>query len=108
MKPIPGTLEMKEIAKRIVWFETPEESLEDPVRFMAYAMRYASYADMKAVRQHVSDEDFIEAIDNAPPGIIDNRSWAYCNAVFGRYPPPEMPQRMFDKKKIRSAFLPVE
>jgi len=25
----------------------------------------------------MSDEDFREALDKAPPGIIDPRSWAY-------------------------------
>jgi hypothetical protein len=28
----------REIAKRVIWFEPPEEALEDTVRFVAYAM----------------------------------------------------------------------
>ena len=37
-------------------------------------------ADMKLLRRYVSDEDFREALDKAPPGIIDPRSWAYWNS----------------------------
>jgi hypothetical protein len=43
----------------------------------------------------VSDDDFREALDHAPPGIIDPRSWAYWNSKMGRYPPPAAPVRRF-------------
>jgi hypothetical protein len=50
---------------------------------------------MKALRRYVSDDDFREALDEAPPGIIDLRSWAYWNSVMGRYPTPPLPRRRF-------------
>jgi hypothetical protein len=45
------------------------------------------------LRRYVSDADFREALDKAPPGIIDPRSWAYWNARMGRYPAPPLPMR---------------
>lgn len=93
MKPIPLNPETEAMARRIVWFEEPSEALDDPIRFMAYAMRHATHENMKALRRYVSDDDFREALDNAPPGIIDPCSWAYWNAVMGRFPPPAMPAR---------------
>jgi len=95
MKPIPITPETVQAASRIIWFEASEKALADPVRFMAYAMAYAMHADMKLIRRYVSDDDFREALDRAPPGIIDPRSWAYWNSKMGRYPPPPMPVRTF-------------
>lgn len=95
MKPIPLTPETAAVARRVIWFEEPEQALSDPVRFMAYAMAYATHEDMNAIRRYVTDEDFREALDNAPPGIIDGRSWAYWNSKFGRYPPPPSPERRF-------------
>lgn len=83
------------VAPRIIWFEPPERALANPVRFMAYAMRYARHEDMRVIREYVSDEDFREALDRAPPGIIDSRSWAYWNSKMGRYPPPPLPKRHF-------------
>jgi hypothetical protein len=95
MKPIPITPETLCLARNIVWFEAPEEALADPVRFMAYAMTYALPEDMRLIRRYVSDDDFREALDHAPPGIIDPRSWAYWNSKMGRYPPPPAPVRRF-------------
>ena len=95
MKPIPLDPETEAIARRIVWFEEPAEALADPIRFMAYAMASATHEDMKALRRHVSDDDFREALDKAPPGIIDQRSWAYWNSKMGRYPAPPPPKRTF-------------
>ncbi len=93
MRPIPLTKETSRIAKRIIWFEPPAAALSDPVRFLAYAMARASHRDMQVIRRYVSREDFLEALDRAPPGIIDARSWAYWNLMAGRYPPPPMPKR---------------
>jgi len=95
MKPIPLTVEIEEVARHILWFEPPSEALADPVRFMAYAMRYATHEDMQIIRRYVSDDDFREALDKAPPGIVDGRSWAYWNSKMGRDPVPPLPQRNF-------------
>ena len=95
MKPIPLTPETEAVARRVIWFEEPHEALADPIRFMAYAMTWATHADMKVLRRYVSDDDFREALDKAPPGIIDPRSWAYWNSKMGRYPAPPMPKRRF-------------
>ena len=93
MNPIPLTLEIEPVVRRIVWFESPEEALADPVRFLAYAMASATHEDMKAIRRYVDDADFLEALDKAPAGIIDRRSWAYWNSKMGRYPAPPLPER---------------
>jgi hypothetical protein len=93
MKPIPLTPETRAIARRLIWFEPPTRALADPIRFMAYAMASATHEDMKVLRRHVSEEDFREALDHAPPGIIDPRSWAYWNSRMGRYPAPPLPRR---------------
>lgn len=68
MKSIPVTPLTAEAARRIVWFEEPEKALADPVRFMAYAMTYARHKDMQIIRQYVSDDEFRQALDSAPPG----------------------------------------
>jgi hypothetical protein len=95
MKPIPLTPLTLDLARRIIWFEPPERALSDPIRFMAYAMTYARHEDMRIIRRYVSDNEMREALDRAPPGIIDPRSWAYWNSKLGRYPPPPLPVRRF-------------
>jgi hypothetical protein len=93
MKPIPLNAETEPVARRLIWFESPEEALSDPVRFMAYAIAQATHEDMTVIRRYVDDDSFVEALDKAPPGIIDRRSWAYWNSKMGRYPAPPLPAR---------------
>lgn len=92
---IPLNPETEAVARRVVRFEEATEAFEDPIRFMAYAMTHAKHEDMKTLRRYVSDDDFREALDRTPPGIIDQRSWAYWNNTIGRYPVPPMPTRAF-------------
>ncbi len=93
MKPLPVTAELEQVARRVIWFEDPAEALSDPVRFIAYAMTYAVHEDMNVIRRHVSDDELREALNNAPPGIIDPRSWNYWHLKLGQYPAPKMSAR---------------
>jgi hypothetical protein len=96
VKPIPLNDETRAIAERLVWFEPPAEALSDPIRFMAHAFARATHEDMKVLRAYLDDDDLEEALDKAPPGIIDPRSWAYWNALLGRYPAPPLPKRRLE------------
>jgi len=93
MKPLPHTPALLRAAKRIVWFKPPEATLDSPVELLAYAMRHATDEDMALLIALVGEDGLREAIDNAPPGIVDARSWAYWNAKIGRFSPPPPPQR---------------
>ena len=96
MKSIPRTPEIDALAQRMIWFESPDKALADPIRFVAYVMAHATPEDLTVVRRYLSEDDFREALDKAPHGIIDPRSWAYWNSRFGRYPAPPMPRRTFE------------
>ncbi len=93
MKTIPLTPETEALARRLVWFEEPLAALSDTVRFLAYAFARATHEDMGILRKYLDDEDFREALERAPAGIIDARSWAYWHSKFGRYPAPPLPVR---------------
>jgi hypothetical protein len=92
---LPPTPEMLAISRRIVWFEEPEVALKNPIRFVAYAMRYATHQDMKIIRRYVDDEALQNTLRDAPAGIIDPRSWAYWHVKLGIFPYPPMPERRF-------------
>jgi hypothetical protein len=94
MKALPHNADLLNLAPRVIWFEPPEQALAEPVRFLAYVMTYGTVQDIAVVRRYVELGDFREALDHAPPGIMDERSWAYWNVMTGRYPVPPMPQRM--------------
>ena len=93
MKPLPYNADLLAVAPRVLWFEAPEQALADPIRFLAYVMTYGTAEDVAVLRRYVGEDGFREAIENAPPGILDERSWAYWNIMAGRDPVPPMPVR---------------
>jgi hypothetical protein len=94
MKRLTHEVELLKLAPHVVWFEPAERALADPVRFLAYVMTYGTVEDLAVVRRYFDLKDFREALERAPPGIMDERSWAYWNIVTGRDPVPPMPQRI--------------
>ena len=61
--------ELLAVAKRIFWFGTPEEALEFPLRFLTYAMTYASEEDIEILRKYFSDAEFKAALDDPRLGF---------------------------------------
>ena len=94
MKRLPHNSDLLTVAPRVIWFEPPEQALANPIRFLAYLMTYGTLEEIAVVRRYLDPDDFQEALEHAPPGIIDERSWAYWNAMIGRYPAPPMPRRV--------------
>jgi hypothetical protein len=94
MKPLPHNADLLKLAPRVLWFEPPERALADPVRFLTYVMTYGTLEELAVIRRYVPMEGFREALEHAPPGIMDERSWAYWNVMTGRYPVPPMPRRV--------------
>jgi hypothetical protein len=90
---LPATADLIALARRVIWFEPPHKALADPVRLTAYTLTYGAHADCQTLRRHLSDDDLRAALDRAPPGIFDPRSWAYWNLCLGRYPTPPLPER---------------
>ena len=94
LKPLPHDAELLNVAKHVIWFEPPERALADPVRFLTYLMTYGTADEIEVVRRYLDLDDFRAALEQAPPGIMDERSWAYWNVMTGRDPIPPMPQRV--------------
>lgn len=93
MKAFPETPELLEVARRVVWFKPPAQALADPVHFLAHVMTWGTVEDLKALVGVVGPDEFREALDHAPPGVFDARSWAYWNLRVGREPVPPLPER---------------
>lgn len=94
MKPLPNAEDLLKVAPHVIWFEPPEQALADPIRFLAYLMTYGTPDEIAVVRRYLDLDDFREALEHAPPGIMDERSWAYWNTLCGRYPVPPRPRRV--------------
>ena len=93
MKPLPATPELLRVAQRVIWFDEPARALADPVQFLAHVMVFGTVEDLRALRGIVGKDDYRAALEHAPPGIFDARSWAYWHLVCGRRPTPPLPVR---------------
>jgi hypothetical protein len=104
MKSLPPNSDLLQVAPNVIWFEPPAKALADPVRFLAYLMTMGPWRILRSCSA-ISIDDCREALERAPPGIIDARSWACWNVMTGRYPVPPMPRRVIPSLTPCPAFV---
>ncbi len=73
--------QLRQIALRVNWFESPEELIRDKDRFLVYFMQYCLDTDITTMRRHFSNQEFRQALHRRPPGILDERSTTYWNLI---------------------------
>jgi hypothetical protein len=93
MKTLPITDELKGVAERTVWYKPPGAAIADNLNFVAHVLTYGTPEDVAILRVYLSLDDIREALDSAPAGVFDPRSWSYWNAMVGRFDAPPMPER---------------
>lgn len=93
--PPRPAMTLRDVARRVVWFDPPEQTLANPQLFLAHVMVYGTLEEVLVVKRHYTDADFENVLRNPPAGVFDARSWAYWNLVLGHRdaPFPEPSQR---------------
>jgi len=86
------TEELRDLAARLVWWQDPGISLENPDRFLAQVMTLGTWREVQMVRDIFGWDAFAAVLKKAPPGVFDARSWSYWHGFF-ELPEPEMPRR---------------
>jgi len=89
--------ELRDVARHVVWFKPPEKTLSDPDFFLAHLMTHGTYEEVKIAKRFFSREDFRHALEHAPPGVFDTRSWAYWNTILDRLPVAPLPKRNLEQ-----------
>jgi hypothetical protein len=97
MHPLPDIPELHALARRVVWFKSPRDAIAMPAHFIAHVLTYGTHEDVGVLRRFVQDDELLEALDSAPPGVFDDRSWAYWHLKLDRYPAPPLPSRTFGR-----------
>ena len=85
--------DLQTVAKRVVWFKTPDDALQDVRLFHAHVMTYGTLNDITTTLQYFSEADFEAVLNDPPPGVFDRRSWTYWNVRYHRQPVPSLPMR---------------
>ena len=82
------------VAKKVVWYDRPEETLADLPTFLSHLMVYGSPSDLAVVERYVPMEEFRRVLENAPAGVFTTESWQRWHERFGM-PTPPLPRRRF-------------
>lgn len=84
--------DLAKLAAKYVWWQAPSDTLDRRELFLCQLMTLGTEEDVNSVRRVLGDAAFVDALEHAPPGVMDAKSWNYWHLFFGRTPPP-LPQR---------------
>jgi hypothetical protein len=74
---------LKPLARKYVWWKTPDEAVSMPERVIAQVMNIGDYADVQAMATAVGDDVLRDVLSKAEAGQFDERSWAYWHYRLG-------------------------
>jgi hypothetical protein len=86
------------LAKKYLWWQTPDEAARDQQRLVAQVMNMGTFDDVRFVETQLGAEYLRRVLKHALPGHFDPRSWTYWHYRLGLAKPdrvPPLPQRQF-------------
>jgi hypothetical protein len=92
--PTPYPPELLRVARKVVWFDAPEDTLQDLSTFLSHLMVYGSPADVQVAERYIPEAEFLHVLQNAPAGIFSQDAWILWHRRFG-LPAPPLPRRRF-------------
>lgn len=92
-----NSIDLLHVAKRVVWFKAPDDTVKDVKLFLAHVMTYGTLTDITTTLQYFSEKDFEAVLNDPPPGVFDRRSWTYWNVRYHREPVPDLPKRQIPR-----------
>lgn len=86
------------LAAKYIWWQSPEEAVERPLRVMAQVMNLGTYQDVRVLEKSAGAEALAHVVRHAEPGWFSPRSWHFWHhrlglAKSGRV--PDLPVRHF-------------
>lgn len=90
----PYSEELLRVAKKVVWYDRPEQTLGDLKTFLPHLMVYGTAADVVVVERYVPEEEFRRVLENAPAGVFTEEAWRRWHERFEMTVPP-LPRRRF-------------
>ncbi|MGH6943978.1 MAG: hypothetical protein ACREH6_07145 [Geminicoccaceae bacterium] len=85
---------LRELAARYVWWQPVEVALGWPNTLLCSIMRIGTAEDYVAARAIFGEAAFVDALQTAAPGALDERSWLFWHRHLGLSEEP-YPTRRF-------------
>jgi len=92
---VPVTDELRLLATRVVWWKAPDEVLANETDFLCRVMARGTLHDVNRIEDLFGAARLREALSQAPPGVMDIRSWHYWHNRLGLGPAGPVPTRVF-------------
>ena len=89
---------LRRLARKYVWWKTPDEAMAMPRRVIAQVMNIGDYSDVQEMAHQLGDSVLRDVLDRAEAGQFNARSWAYWHYRLGLAETdrvPAMPVRKF-------------
>jgi hypothetical protein len=71
------------MARKYIWWKTPDEVISMPERVIAQVMNIGDYDDVPMLAKSVGDDVLRDVLCHAEAGQFDERSWAYWHYRLG-------------------------
>ena len=93
--PEPYPAELIRIARKVVWYDAPEQTLQDLKTFLSHLMVYGSPAEVAFVERYIPKDEFRKVLEDAPAGVFTAEAWARWHERLEMLPIPPLPRRRF-------------
>ena len=74
---------LKPLARKYIWWKTPDEAVCMPERVMAQVMNIGDHADVETLVSQVGDDVLRGVLSHAQAGQFNERSWNYWHYRLG-------------------------
>ncbi len=74
---------LKQLARKYIWWKTPDEAVATPQYVIAQMMNIGDYDDVQKLASQVGDNVLSDALLHAEAGQFNERSWAYWHYPLG-------------------------
>lgn len=85
--------ELRRIATRVVWWDTPDRVLAREGDFLCRVMALGDLTDVNYIEATYGTARLRDALSAASPGILDPRSWHYWHHRLGLGAAGPLPSR---------------
>ena len=93
LAPIEATEQAVAMARKYVWWQTPDRSLAGPTQLLARIMTLGTVEDVRWMLEQASRDDLRAVLRNPPIGTFNGRSWTYWHRSLNLVPIPPLPRR---------------
>jgi len=80
---VPYPAELLRLARKVVWYDKPEQTMADLKTFLSHLMVNGSSADVAVVERTYPAEEFRRVLENAPAGVFTREAGQKWHEQFG-------------------------